>query len=138
MDTKMLVVGQNVSMHSGIYDGGDGKVVKVTPEGVDVQTTGHGLLHFDTNGLSYITEITNPSYDPSAHPVSPWRWDGNGTYEEGPWKLEDYISPIGREQCADCRFIRAVHHPNHENYAWCRTNGMCEHFKEPVTPVETK
>jgi hypothetical protein len=86
VDTNKLVVGQDVYMFSGIY-GNKGKVVEVTPLGVDVQTT-DGLLHFDTNGRSYVTELP-PTYDPAAHPQSPWRWDGNGTFECGPWTLDD-------------------------------------------------
>lgn len=86
VNTKTLVVGQDVYMFSGVY-GNTGKVVKVTPLGVDVQTADE-VLHFDTNGRSYVTEL-QPSYDPTAHPLSPWRWDGNGTYECGPWELDD-------------------------------------------------
>jgi len=81
-----LVVGQDVSMFSGCYRTG-GKVVKVTPSGVDVQTSGE-LLHFDDNGRSYVTELPS-SYRSTAHPLSPWGWDGNGTYECGPWYLDD-------------------------------------------------
>jgi hypothetical protein len=84
MDTKTLVVGQDVYMLSGVY-GNKGKVVKVTPSGVDVQTTDE-LLHFDNNGHSYVTELPS-SYNGTSHPFSPWRWDGNGTYECGPWEL---------------------------------------------------
>jgi|HubBroStandDraft_1064217.scaffolds.fasta_scaffold21191_4 hypothetical protein len=36
MDTKTLVVGQDVYIESGIYSS-KGKVVKVTPSGVEVQ-----------------------------------------------------------------------------------------------------
>jgi CheY-like chemotaxis protein len=25
----------------------------------------------------------------NGHPLSPWRWNGNGTYECGPWELDD-------------------------------------------------
>jgi hypothetical protein len=108
MDISKLVVGQEVDMSSGVY-GNKGKVVKITPEGVeveitvrtptlesilswqagkiasgDIQTTDKvEVLHFDTNGRSYVTELPS-SYNPSAHPASPWRWDGNGTYECGP------------------------------------------------------
>jgi YbbR domain-containing protein len=39
MDTKKLVVGQNVNMVSNEIYGGTGKVVKVTPEGVEVEVT---------------------------------------------------------------------------------------------------
>lgn len=59
MDTKTLVVGQHVRMFSSGCYGCEGEVVKVTPNGVDVQTpdgnyTMDGkLLHFDANGVSY-------------------------------------------------------------------------------------
>jgi len=86
VDTKTLVVGQDVYMSSGCY-GNKGKVVKLTPRGVDVQTDSE-LLHFDDNGRSYVTELPS-SYDSTAHPLSPWRWNGNGTYECGPWELDD-------------------------------------------------
>jgi hypothetical protein len=88
-------VGQGVYMFSGCYMN-KGKVVKVTPSGVDVQTgvmqndgtwNAHELLHFDNNGRSYVTELP-PSYDPKAHPASPWGWKGNGTYECGPWYID--------------------------------------------------
>jgi hypothetical protein len=85
-NTETLVVGQDVYMVSGCY-WNEGKVVKVTPSGVDVQTA-HELLHFDANGRSYVTELP-PSYDSTAHPMSPWRWGGNGTYECGPWYIDD-------------------------------------------------
>src|SRR5258705_1195217 len=86
VDTKTLVVGQDVYMFSGCYVN-KGKVVKVTRSGADVQTD-NGLVHFDNNGRSYVTELPS-DYDPSAHPMSPWRWDGNGTFECGPWELDD-------------------------------------------------
>jgi hypothetical protein len=88
-----LVVGQDVYMFSGCY-WNKGKVVKVTPSGVDVQTvseitqTDNELLHFDANGCSYVTELP-PSYSSTAHPLSPWGWKGNGTYECGPWYIDD-------------------------------------------------
>jgi hypothetical protein len=96
MDTKTLVVGQDVYINSGCY-GNKGKVAKVTPSGVDVQTgvmqndgtwNAHELLHFDDKGRSYVTELPS-SYDSTAHPLSPWGWDGNGTYECGPWYIDD-------------------------------------------------
>jgi len=58
MDTKTLVVGQDVHMVSGIY-ANEGKVVKVTPSGVEVQTgvmqndgtwNAHERLRFDSEG----------------------------------------------------------------------------------------
>jgi hypothetical protein len=57
--TKALVVGQYVRMFSSGCYGCEGNVVKVTPNGVDVQTidgkqTVDGkLLHFDGSGFSY-------------------------------------------------------------------------------------
>ena len=49
MDTKTLVVGQDVYICSiGVYIQ-KGKVVKITSSGVDVQTD-NGLFHFDKDG----------------------------------------------------------------------------------------
>jgi len=95
MDTKTLVVGQKVLLESGVYCNA-GTVVKVTPEGVDVQTSlldlpEDELLHFDNEGRSFVTELP-PSYDPKAHPASPWGWKGNGTYECGPWHIVAIVS----------------------------------------------
>lgn len=54
MDAKTLVVGQDVFMFLDQYPywfcGQRGKVVKVTPTGVDVLTAGE-LLRFDTNNI---------------------------------------------------------------------------------------
>ncbi|MGD0507089.1 MAG: hypothetical protein ABSA27_04790 [Terriglobales bacterium] len=95
MDTKTLVVGQKVLLESGVYCNA-GTVVKVTPKGVDVQTSlldlpEDELLHFDNEGRSFVTELP-PSYDPKAHPASPWGWKGNGTYECGPWHMVAIVS----------------------------------------------
>ncbi len=95
MGTKTLVVGQKVLLESGVYCNA-GTVVKVTPKGVDVQTSlldlpEDELLHFDNEGRSFVTELP-PSYDPKAHPVSPWGWKGNGTYECGPWHIVAIVS----------------------------------------------
>jgi hypothetical protein len=72
MDTKTLVVGQDVYMVSEVYTCA-GKVVKVAPEGVEVQATVQSnltrvgdLLHFDPNGKGR---------------------DDEGTHECGPWEL---------------------------------------------------
>jgi len=54
VDTKTLVVGQDVYMFNDAYPhwfcSQSGKVVKVTPTGVEVQTAGE-LLRFDTNNI---------------------------------------------------------------------------------------
>ena len=92
MDTKTLVVGQDVLIASGPYRE-SGKVVKITPEGVQVLTGGRVeqgvtvgamLLHFDNDGRSYVPEPVpaNPAYVPG----SPWGC-GNGTIEGGPWYI---------------------------------------------------
>ena len=74
MDTQALVVGQEVHMESGCY-GMQGKVVRVTPSGVDVQTgvmqsdgtwNAHEILHFDRDGKGR---------------------DEEGTLECGPWYI---------------------------------------------------
>ena len=85
MDTKTLVVGQGVLMQSGCY-GCEGKVVKVTPSGVDVEpivgtSTIDALLHFDNNGRSYLTE-----------PQLSDERSYNGTPEQGPWYIVGLIS----------------------------------------------
>jgi hypothetical protein len=85
MDTKTLVVGQDVYLYSGCY-WIQGKVVKVTPSGVDVQgglgyskeDAAEQILHFDKDGRSYLTESPD-SQD----------WKINGTYECGPWHIDD-------------------------------------------------
>lgn len=75
MDTKALVVGQDVHAVSGVYSI-KGKVVKVTQSGVEVQTgvmqtngawNVHELMHFDENGKGLASE---------------------GTYECGPYHIE--------------------------------------------------
>jgi hypothetical protein len=97
MDAKTLKVGEYVQLRSGCY-GKAGRVVKVTPDGVDVQTgvrqndgtwNAYELLHFDNNGRSYVTELPS-SHDSTAHPLSPWGWNGNGTYECGPWEIVEF------------------------------------------------
>ena len=66
MDTKTLVVGQDVYMRSGCY-GKKGKVVKVTPSGAEVHD-GVELFQFDIYGKGC---------------------DGHKTYESGPWEIDD-------------------------------------------------
>ncbi len=77
MDTKKLVVGQDVYMFNGVEIRGiyffNGKVVKVTPKGVEVEATdpfggSHNLIwRFDTQGKSN---------------------DHRGTAECGPWLID--------------------------------------------------
>jgi hypothetical protein len=63
LDTQKLIVGQKVSMSSGVY-GCEGRVVKVTPDGVEVQTDHAGLLRFDNGGkgLDWGTHECGPWY----------------------------------------------------------------------------
>jgi sRNA-binding protein len=68
VDTKTLVVGQKVWMKSGIYYG-EGKVAKVTSDGVTVQTD-IGPWRFDNDGKNKACE-------------------GNSTFEYGPWYIID-------------------------------------------------
>jgi hypothetical protein len=77
MDTKTLKVGQYVHLRSGCY-GASGTVVKVTPDGADVQTgvkqiggtwNAHELLHFDNSGKGCNDE---------------------GTRECGPWHIVEF------------------------------------------------
>lgn len=66
MDVKTLTVGQDVYILSGVYYK-KGKVVKVTPSGVEVHD-GDELFQFDIYGKGC---------------------DGHKTYECGPWEIDD-------------------------------------------------
>ncbi len=71
MDATKLVVGQEVSMSSGIY-GCKGKVVEVTPEGVVVQDDySGGLIRFDKKGKGLDRLL-------------------DGTYEAGEYYIDDF------------------------------------------------
>jgi hypothetical protein len=88
MDTKTLVVGQYVQLGSGIYDGGAGKVIRVTPWGVEVQTTSKGLLCFDSRG--HLCNSQGETYSNAPWSTDPWAWEHIntlGTYECGTWEL---------------------------------------------------
>ena len=71
MDTTKLVVGEKVEMLSGPF-GCEGKVVKVSPEGVEVEVAGFtpykSPLHFDSNGKGR---------------------DDEGTHEAGVWHIDE-------------------------------------------------
>ncbi len=57
MDTKTLVVGQSIRISCGQFNCRV-EVVKVTPEGVEVQNENGGLLRFDREGKGYYMEET--------------------------------------------------------------------------------
>jgi hypothetical protein len=61
-DTSRLVVGQDVWLSCVGQGFIEGKVVKVTPEGVDVQTTGQGMIHFNREGYLPFGTIYDPLY----------------------------------------------------------------------------
>ena len=92
MDTKTLVVGQDVYMVSGCY-GKSGKVVEVTSSGVIVQLAlfegpirpeGPELIRFDINGKACdSSDIYTGNMWGGPDPRIP------GTHEFGPWELED-------------------------------------------------
>ena len=89
MDTKKLVVGQDVCMRCGPYYGTWGKVIKVTPSG-QVDVMGYestGLVHFDAKGHS--------DFD-------------SGTEWGGPWELYDgdpaaYVESRQRQRAANIK-----------------------------------
>jgi hypothetical protein len=128
MDTKTLVVGQDVYMGSGVYLC-EGKVVKITPLGVDVQTTTE-LLHFDDKGRSYVTELP-ASYDSTAHPLSPWGWKGNGTYECGPWYILDDM-PFAERKASFEQGARKLRKWNSMN---CEHSKIGEHYYIEKCPI---
>lgn len=128
MDTKTLVVGQDVYMGSGVYLC-EGKVVKITPLGVDVQTTTE-LLHFDDKGRSYVTELPS-SYDSTAHPLSPWGWKGNGTYECGPWYILDDM-PFAERKALFEQGARKLRKWNSMN---CEHSKIGEHYYIEKCPI---
>ncbi len=87
IDIKSLVVGQEVYMFSGVYMN-TGKVVKVTPSGVDVQTD-RELVRFDKDGNE--TDVGRrdrlgfgPSPESKFHTVL-WQF----APEFAPWQLDD-------------------------------------------------
>lgn len=86
MNTKTLVVGQEVLMRSGIY-GSDGKVVKVTEQYVEVEflrTPGGPIdrIRFDANGKACdSSDIYEGNMWGGPDPRIP------GTHEYGPWEL---------------------------------------------------
>jgi hypothetical protein len=90
MDTKTLVVGQDVYMFSGSY-GNKGNVVEVTSSGVIVKLArAQGpineptLIRFDTNGKACdSSDIYNGNMWGGSDPRIP------GTHECGPWELDD-------------------------------------------------
>jgi hypothetical protein len=92
MDTKALVVGQDVYMFNDHYPhwfcGQRGKVVKVTPNGVDVQTAGE-LLRFDNDGYELdVSRRDRLGFGPSPEDkfyTSLWQ----SAPEFAPWHLDD-------------------------------------------------
>jgi len=94
MDTKTLVVGQDVYMVSGIYRN-KGKVVEVTPSRVIVQlalaqgpTNEPTLIRFDNNGKACdSSDIYNGNMWGGPAPNIP------GTHEFGPWELTNVEVP---------------------------------------------
>jgi hypothetical protein len=86
MDTRNLVVGQEVYMESGIYCS-KGNVVEVTPKGVVVQLWTYcadGTRGKDTTGNTLKFDINGMGCDDN------WRYDKvPGTFECGPWEIKD-------------------------------------------------
>ena len=81
MDTRKLVVGQDVYMVSGGVYANAGKVVKVTPSGMVEVQVGVNLLRFNNEGKACDSE--GKAYH---------EWDAFSswaTFEGGPWELDD-------------------------------------------------
>jgi hypothetical protein len=93
MDTQTLAVGQEVYMFSEVYTC-KGKVIKVTPEGVEVRATVQSnltrvgdLLHFDNSGKG--------------------RYD-EGTHECGAWQLVNPFEQRVKEQHSMANSYRPI------------------------------
>jgi hypothetical protein len=91
MDTKTLVVGQEVYMFCGheVYGYTKGKVVKVTPEGVDM-LVGESIIRLDNNGIELEVERRKrhgfepgPEFSHDRFMLSVWYT----APECGPWQL---------------------------------------------------
>jgi hypothetical protein len=110
MDTKTLVVGQVVYMFCGhrCYGVAEGKVVKITPEGVEVKSAERwgqnsrrleeiGIIRFDNNGVELEVDRRKrhgfepePGFSHDRFMQSVW----NGAPECGPWQLDDEMPPV--------------------------------------------
>ena len=106
MDTKTLVVGQDVHMVSGVY-GCEGTVIEVTPSGAVVRTDQHSYpLDGRAQGKSKDDPIDWNAWWDTWHDRNQWhnnaglsgllRFDNNGegcdglgTFECGPWHIEN-------------------------------------------------
>jgi hypothetical protein len=84
MDTTTLAVGQDVYMISGPY-GNKGKVVKITPWGIEVRTVGRELFRFNHEGKACDSEgkVHSDTFS--------WAW---ATWEGGLWELTDTRFPF--------------------------------------------
>jgi len=61
-DTSKLVVGQDVCVSTMSQGFVEGKVVKVTPAGADVQATGQGIIHFNRTGYECNKTVHDPTF----------------------------------------------------------------------------
>lgn len=82
MDTTKMVVGQKVTMLSGVY-WNEGEVIEFVPEGVNVKARFGVIMHFDHEGVG--------------------RPDGNGTYECGPFIITDICPHVLDSDGYHCR-----------------------------------
>jgi hypothetical protein len=96
MDTKKLVVGQEVTMTSGCYSR-DGKVVRVTWLGAEVQT---GVMQNDGTW--------------NADEVLHFNRRGKGRDEEGTYECGPYFIDEKGEQSENGRTIRKMENPSSE------------------------
>ena len=114
MNTKKLVVGQVVYMFCGhrCYGVAEGKVVKITPEGVEVKSAERwgqnsqrleeiGIIRFDNNGVELeMDRRKRRGFEPGVErgdwtdPFMQSVW--YGAPECGPWQLDDERPPVER------------------------------------------
>ena len=74
MHVSELTVGQVVNLRAGVY-GATGRVTKITPDSVEVQTV-PGTYGPGDSGQTF-------RFDNDGKPLDDW-----GQYEEGPWEID--------------------------------------------------
>jgi hypothetical protein len=129
MDIRTLKVGQYVVMGSGVY-GDTGMVVKVTPDGVEVEITERtptleSLMSWQAGKIATRDIQTTDKVKVLHFDAEGKGCDGEGTFECGPWELlenQDHWLLKDRGHagwCAGCQKPRM-----------CNDKGLCHECVE--------